>query len=609
MHASSPRRALFSPSDTASRVISRTAAIACLALTLAACGGGGGGGANFSGTPVGSVTTTPTTGTGTSTGGSTTAPPTPVYSIGNGSGSGFKDGLVDTNKTTLESGDTATLRVNVVDQATNPPATDLSVSFASTCSSSGLATFGTVSQVTRGLFSVSYTNSGCDRAEDVVTATLTTNGRQASTKIRMVGPDVLSVSFVSATSTQLALAGIGGNESSELIFKVAGPQGVPVVGKSVDFSLNTSVGGASILAGRTSATTDQAGQVRTVVNSGTIAGPVNVRAVERGTGKQGISPDIVISTGVPNANRFSLSYAPQNLGRAFNTDGIETTLNIIASDIFGNNPTDGTRVTFVSPESGNVQNSCQLQNGACSVTWRSSGSRPLNMRATVLAYTSGAENFTDKNGNSVYDLADGAMLASDDMSEPYADENENGRYDIGEYFFDTNKNAVRDIGNGKWDGPCLSKVDSRAVCAGESTVAIYGSAVVVMSDSTPRIKTLGSFPSVGSPITMSQGSSVAFSGMYLTDGNTFADSLGGNPLPLDTTITFSIDGGGASTRGVSTYTIPNTTRPEGSLPLGISVAAAIVAPTATLPANVTLLMRVAAPGLTTDYQWPIIITR
>lgn len=600
MHASRPFRALFSTSDSTVSSLCRATAVACLALTLAACGGGGGGGVDFAGSPPGTVTA-PSTGSGSST-----APPAPVYSIGNGSGSGFKDGIIDTSKTTLESGDTATLRVNVVDQSNNPPGVDLTVSFSSTCSSDGLATFGTITQVTRGLFQVSYTNGGCDKAEDVVTATLTANNDQASIKIKAVGPEVLSVSFVSATLTQLSLAGLGGSESSELTFRVSGPQGVPVVGKQVNFSISTQVGGATILASRLTGTTDQTGQVRTIVNSGTVAGPFNVRAVHSETGRQGLSPDIVVSTGVTEASRFSMAnsnYAPVN---AFNAIGVETTFNIIASDAFGNNPVDGTRVSFVAPESGNIQSSCQLTNGVCSVTWRSSNPRPANMRISILAYTNGAEDFNDSNGNSVYDSSDAGFT---DLGEPFADENEDTAYNVGEYFFDSNKNGLRDGGNGKWDGPCLVKVDPRAICTGESSVSIYQTLTLTMPFNTARMYNQGSFPNNGSTITLQQGTSTSFANLFMGDTNTNADDLGGNPMPSGTTFTFSIDGGGVTAQGITTYTVPtNTIQPTG--PYGITIAAATVDPTAALPTGVRLVLTVAVPGQSTQqFAWPISVTR
>ena len=201
----------------------------------------------------------------------------------------------------------------------------------------------------------------------------------------------------------MSLAGIGGNESTELIFRVAGPQGVPVVGKQVSFRVNTPPGGASILSSRATGVTDQDGNVSTVLLSGTVPGSVNVLATHSESGRRGLSNDIIVSTGVPQANRFSLSYSPHNPVGANDTDGVAVTLNIIASDAFGNNPADGTRVSFVAPESGIIQNSCLLVNGECSVIWRSSAPRPADMRAEVIAFTDGAENYVDSNGNWVFD--------------------------------------------------------------------------------------------------------------------------------------------------------------------------------------------------------------
>jgi hypothetical protein len=296
-----------------------------------------------------------------------------------------------------------------------------------------------------------------------------------------------------------------------------------------------------------------------------------------------------------------VSYNPHNPAGAFNTDGVQVSISIIASDAFGNNPTDGTRVSFVAPEGGNVQNSCTLVNGACSVTWRSTTPRPANMRVEVIAYTDGAENFIDRNGNSVYDAADGAVL---DMGEPYADENENNVYDSGEFFFDTNRNGVRNAGNGLWDGPCLNKVNAAAVCTGEATVAIFDSVTIVMPTDDFRILTLGTFPATG--FSLANGGSVNFSGMMIADSNDKADPLNSNPMPLGTTITFSIAGSGASVQGTATYTVPNTTTRLG--PFAITVVADEVKVGDPLPKNVFLQLVVAVPGRkTTTVSWPITI--
>lgn len=569
--------------------------LAALLLTLMACGGGGGDSPNFGGNGVATPGSTPVT-VNTST---------PLYQVGTGSGTTYQDGVINTSQTTLKAGESATLRVNVVNKNQNnePPTAGQTVTFSSSCSAGGRATFGAVTAVSSGLYQVQYTNSGCD-GDDTVTATLAANNDTATVKLTMIGPEVLTVSFVSSTYLQLSLAGIGGNESTELTFKVAGPQGVPIIGKQVTFSINTSVGGASILTGREAGVTDQQGLVRTVLNSGTVAGPVNVRAVHQESGRQGLSSDIIISTGVPVASRFSISYQPFNPVGAFNTDGVSVNINIIASDVFGNNPTDGTRVSFVAPESGNVQNSCELANGACSVVWRSTSPRPADMRAEVIAYTDGAEDFIDNNGNSVYDAADGAVS---DMGEPYADQNESGTYNVGEFFFDTNRNGVRDVGNTKWDGPCLVKVNAAAVCTGNSTVTIFDTVTIVMPTDTMRLMALGTFPAVGSTISLTQGTSLSFSGIVIRDSNTNADGLGSNPPPVGTTISFAVQGTGVTLQGLTSFTVPNATGPVSGIGTTV-VATAVVAPAA-LPTGISLQLTIQVPGRSAQqFTWPVTVT-
>ena len=588
----------ISESSTLRITTLRTTLFAALLLTLAACGGGGGGstaGSFSSPLPSGPPPTT--------------TPPAPTYAIGNGTGTAYRDGVISPSQTTLSAGETATLRVNIVqtNNSNESPlnVSGLTVSPRSTCDSSGRATFGAITISASGLVSIPYTNNGCE-GEDTVTLTLLNAGAPADTatvKLTMITPQALTVSFVSATSDQLSLAGIGGNESTELTFRVAGPQGVPIIGKQVSFSINTSVGGASILAGRETGITDQQGNVRTVLNSGTVAGPVNVRAVHQESGKQGLSSDIIISTGVPLASRFSISYQPFNPVGAWNVDGVTVTINIIASDAFGNNPTNGTRVSFVAPESGNVQSSCLLVDGACSVTWRSTSPRPADMRAEVIAYTDGAENFVDNNGNSVFDAGDGAIA---DLGEPYADENEDGIYNIGEFFFDTNRNGVRDIGNTRWDGPCLNKVNTAAICTGNSTVSIYDTVTIVMASDFARITSLGTFPSVGNTINIRQGTALSFGNMVIADHNTNADVLGSNPLPLGTTIAFTVQGAGIALQGLASYTVPNTTtRISG---IGMTMTATAVVPPAVLPTGNALLLTIQVPGRAQQqFSWPVVV--
>lgn len=569
----------------------RFPALLGLTLLLGACGGGGGSGELLS------LQDT----TGTQTGGGSG---TETLSLGSGTGDNFTEGSLSANQTELEAGESTSITINVVNQDNEPPESDITITITSSCVAGGLASISTPVEISPGRFNADYTAEGCS-GTDTVTARVEGTTLSATVDLSVTPPEVLTVSFVDSTTSQLSLAGIGGNESTELTFRVAGPQGVPIIGEVVSFSINTTVGGASILTGRETGTTDNNGEVRTILNSGTVAGPVNVLAIHDASGLQGISGDIIISTGVPIYSRFSVSYDPFNPVRAFNTDGIEVSINIIASDQFGNNPIDGTRISFVASESGNIENSCELMDGACSVNWRSTSPRPADLRAEVIAYTDGAEDFVDNNGNSVYDAADGTII---DLTEPYADENEDGDYDLGEFFFDTNQNGVWDAGNGEWDGPCLVEVDATAVCNGESTISIFDTVTIVMPTNSPELVSTGSFGVPGFTINITQGNSFGLGGLIIGDNNAAADGLGGNPMPAGTTIAFSTDGDGISLLGATSFTVPNAIFPTGTY--GTTLKAEVVDPADPLPASGLLLLDITPPGEpAVQFSWGVSVQR
>jgi hypothetical protein len=606
---SAMRRLAASPDFSNSNPIKALLA-AGLALLLVACGGGGGQGTfgviDPSGIPI-----------------PPTPPPAPetLYKIGSGAGSGFQEGVINASHTTLRAGDTAQLRVNVVDGDGAPLGTGISVVFSSPCIATGLATLTAPTEVTSGLYSTIYTNNGC-AGTDTVSARIP-NNKSATVVLNVSAAQALTISHVSTTNEQLVLGGLGGVETSEVVFRLAGPQGVPIVGKTISFSISSSAGEARVLTGWESGLTDQAGNVRTIIKSGTVAGPITVIAKDNETGVQGHSDDITISTGVAVANRFSMSYGPWNPADAFNKDGVEVNISIIATDMFGNAPMDGSRVSFVSPYSGIVTNFCELNEGGCSVTWRSQGPRG-NYQAVVLAYMDGAEEFTDLNGNSVFDAGDNNLFV--DLPEPFADRNHNGIHDPGEFFFDANKNGVWDNGNGVWDGPCLTALNPVALCPGNKSIAIFDQVTIVMSTNTVRIISSGNFPAItpaapaiGNQIHIQQGTLLSYTNMILGDNNN-------NALPIGTTVVFTIEGSGVTLQGLTSTTIGNSVSPNDYI-FGVTLAATAVeaaqpadatlcvppAPTPypadctpDLPKNIRLLLTVTPPGgIAQTYAWPV----
>ena len=332
--------------------------------------------------------------------------------------------------------------------------TPITVNFTSACASSGKATLTPSVTTVNGRATASYLDNGCNNTSpgDTITATLI-NGVTRTANLAVGAPSLGSIQFVSVitnpvtTPPTITLKGTGGtgrSETARVTFRVVDSAGNPIGNVLVNFSLNTSVGGLSLSSA--SATSDPAtGNVVTNVLSGTVATAVRVTATAGALSTQ--SDQLVISTGIPAQDAFSLSVSTFNIEGA-DIDGVTTTLTARLADHFHNPVPDGTAVSFTS-EGGSVLPSCITVGGVCSTVLTSQALRPTNGRVTVLARAIGEEAFTDLNGNGTVDgineMIDANGLPTD-MPEAFVDYNENGVRDANEPFFDFN-------GNGIYDGP------------------------------------------------------------------------------------------------------------------------------------------------------------
>jgi hypothetical protein len=493
-----------------------------------------------------------------------------VVKMGNGTGAAFAENVLTASNTNLQAGASTDIVVNLVNADNTALSDEVSVDFSSDCFANALATFSSsTAQTSAGRASVTYTAQGCT-GTDTVIATAQVNGSrlQATVDLTIEPDQALALNFVSAETEVLSLKGMGGIETSRVTFKLVGEQGAPIRNELITFSLGGTAGGISLAPDsdgdpvRETVTSDNEGLASVVVRSGTVATNTRVSATHNSTGVQGTSRDLVIATGVPSNGRFSVSFGPQAPAGAFNTDGVEVEVSIIASDQFGNGVFDGTRVSFVSPESGSIEPSCALQNGRCTVTWVSAAPRPTDGRATIIAYTSGAEDYQDQNGNKVFDAGE----TWTNLSEAYADENENGQFDSGEFFVDVmNTNPSRGavgawdaVANlpDVWDGPCLSDQ-----CADEavSSVTIWRNRTIIISD--PRAALFAYTGATGDidcatprevpayapgDVINVAGGAVTLEDLYVSDGTGRLDlpcHILGNPMPSGTTIEFSTDNG------------------------------------------------------------------
>lgn len=272
-----------------------------------------------------------------------------------------------------------------------------------------------------------------------VTLTATSAGATSQTAtITVAAPVANTVTFVGAAPQQIFIAGAGAVEQSVLQFRVLSSVGSPLANVSVVFRIDTNPGGVGLgtsgAPGPLTATSDQDGLVSVSVFSGTIPGPVKLRA------ELAISPSIfaesqnlTVASGPPSQRFMSLSSVQSSL-EGWQRDGVSTTLTVRVADRQGNAVDDGTVVNFTA-EGGQVARSCATARGSdgislCSVSFVTQNPRPSDGRVSVLAYLSGTKNYTDVNGNNKFDAGVDDLERSGDA---YRDDNENGVADAGEF--------------------------------------------------------------------------------------------------------------------------------------------------------------------------------
>jgi hypothetical protein len=568
------------------RILASILAAGAVALALTGCGGDSGRGDLGSGT-----------GTGTGTGSKTT------YSMGNGTGAGFQSGIIGLASTSLSASGSTSLSISIVDQTGTlyASATGVAVTLNSPCIASGLATITVTAggtavtsiTTTTGIVQAVYTANGCS-GSDVITATAAVGSQTltATGTVTVATAAVGSIQFVSASPPTITLKGVGGTSTSTLIFKVLNTAGGPSVGTSVSFSLNNTTGGVSMTP--MSATSDNSGEVKTVVSAGTVAEAVRVQAT---TGPAGAtisteSNALNISTGIPTSNNISLAVKCQNV-EAWNYDGVSVPVTVSMTDRFSNPVPDGTAASFRTALGG-IQPSCQTGtptagSGACTVNWvsktpytvsgnpQSTGgnanvsaaycSNPVatalnlcnsttNGRSAILVTAIGEESFVDGSGTGYFDPADTAAWDAtnpdnnfttgssagkpkpwQDTSEPFLNQWElydqygTPTYVFGEPYIDFNNNGTRDGP----DGLVESALCQGPLCNTSSTsVEIGASNLVILSGSHPNVNILAATNGVTS------GAVVVGAGTTITL-DIFDDR--GQQMPSGTTVAFSLSGG------------------------------------------------------------------
>lgn len=462
--------------------------------------------------------------------------------IGKEDGAGFVSNQLYIGQTLLSPGGTTEVSAVIWNSETNEKyQSPISVSFTSSCISTGKSTISSPILATAGKASTTYKAINC-QGSDVITATISVGGavRSATGSISFPAATSSSIEFVPATTPQwIYISGVGASQA-EVKFKVLDSVGSPISNVNVDFSLNTTVGGITLTAA--SNQTDANGLVSTFVTPGTIPTSVRVTATVRGTSISTQSSQLAVTTGLPEQNRMSIAVETHAV-EAFEYDGVEVPVTAFLADRFGNPSPDGTTVTFRTEENGSavVPASCTTTDGTCNVVWRSQGNRPGDHRVTILATALGEESFVDANANGRYDFGETIR----DLSEAFVDADEDGVRDANEEFVDFNFNGLFNSVDGLFSGAlCASG------CAASNSVHVRSSNLIVMSSSSPG----------------NTGLVVSVNELDLRNGNvmpaffTLKDQYG-QPMPAGTTVTCSSNVG--ALQQPSSFTVPDTSLMSG----------------------------------------------
>lgn len=343
----------------------------------------------------------------------------------------------------IESGGNTAVQVTVNIGNSVAAGVPVNVSFSVSCgrinaqdtSTGGVSVTTNGSGISAAVYDAVAANGTLCTGPVVVTAA-TAGAASKTATLNVAAPKASAVVFLSALPAQVFLAGSGAVDQAAVNFKVLSSTGVALPSVDVRFSIVTNPGGVGIGSADSripvTKTTLANGEASTVVFSGTIPGPVKLRAeLVSNPSIFAESQNLTVASGPPSQRFMSLSVETFNI-EGWNRDGTSTQLTVRVADRQGNAVDDGTVINFTA-EGGQVARSCATARVAgisqCSVTFVSQNPRPSDARASVLAFTEGTKDYVDVNGDNKFGLGDQLI----NIGDAYRNDNERDNFKTGEF--------------------------------------------------------------------------------------------------------------------------------------------------------------------------------
>lgn len=397
----------------------------------------------------------------------------------------------------------------------------------------------------------SSANDGCGARNVVITATAA-GATPVSAGFAVQAALATNLQFVAATPQLLYLFNSGGSTMSQVSFRVLGANGAALGNQAVRLSLsNRDVGVALGAPGNQAAlllNTGSDGQVSAAVFAGTIPTSVRINAALVADPTIAASSNaLVIASGVPVQKSVTLALEKTSI-EGLSNDGVSSKVTFSMADRQGNPVPVGTTVNFVSSHGVMVPGTCTvpaLADGssasACSVAIRSQGARPASGKVVILAYAIGEEDFTDLNGNNLYDSGEPFTV----LGNVFRDDDLNNRYDKDQGEF-TVPRAAELPANSPACATSTLNVPSRtdACNIGWGTIDVRFQQTVIFASGDAQITPASTSIATGPTV-------------IIKDAR-------GNSMPTGTTISATgraASGAGACSATALTSTVPNTVGP------------------------------------------------
>ncbi|MEX2115476.1 MAG: carboxypeptidase regulatory-like domain-containing protein [Bacteroidota bacterium] len=209
-----------------------------------------------------------------------------------------------------------------------------------------------------------------------------------------------TLAYVGVTTVSLAVFGVGGTESGVITFEARDSLGSPILPARAD-TVTFTISGVPVTGGAyitpTSALTNTAARVSTVVQSGSVAGAIQlVASLRRDTDGVIVSSTpvkVLIHGGLPDQTHFGLGANPLNVAGYYKI-GQTSSITAIVGDRFGNPVAPGTAVYFGNPEQGVITTASGYTDlsGFASVTLYTGVNHSANGLGYIHAETIGQNN-------------------------------------------------------------------------------------------------------------------------------------------------------------------------------------------------------------------------